>query len=160
MKVFAVALFTGLVALAAGYGGGAPEGACGDMVPQHHTPPQTSASPFAIDINRNTVKPKGKVYVTLSAKEGDSFKGFFIQARVGDTAVGKFDPADGVKLVNCGNGVATGATHENSQAKTKVTVAWEAPPELSENVIFTVTTARDGGTFWVAQKAAPLKVQA
>jgi hypothetical protein len=71
----------------------------------------------------------------------------------------------------------TGVTHENSQAKSKVTVAWEAPPQLSEDVVFTyvfnrnnfklyinivsmfsVTTARDGGTFWVAQKATPVKV--
>ncbi|CAB3374197.1 Hypothetical predicted protein [Cloeon dipterum] len=159
MRVFTVALFSGLVVLAAGYGGGAPEGACGDMVPQHHTPPQTSESPYTISVNKNSVRPKEKVYVTLSSKQGDTFKGFFIQARVGDTAVGKFDAAAGVKLVNCGNGVASAATHENSKEKTKVTVAWEAPPELSETVIFTVTTAKDGGTFWVAQKAAPLRVQ-
>jgi len=62
MKVFAAIVFGGLLALAAGYGGGAPEGACGDMVPQHHTPAQTTVSPFAIDINKSTVKPKGKLY--------------------------------------------------------------------------------------------------
>lgn len=62
MKMFAAVVFSGLVALAAGYGGGAPEGACGDMVPQHHTPPQKTESPFAIDINKSSVKPKGKLF--------------------------------------------------------------------------------------------------
>lgn len=31
----------------------------------------------------------------------------------------------------------TAATHENAQPKSRVVVAWEAPPDLTEEVVFT-----------------------
>lgn len=89
-----------------GYEKGAPKDACADMIPQHHTPPQTSPFPYTITLDKHEIKGGEKVQVFITGTESHkNFKGFFVQARVEDTVVGKFDPADGVKLVDCGDSV-------------------------------------------------------
>jgi hypothetical protein len=60
MKLFVV-LFA-VVAVAAAYSKGAPEGACGDMLPQHGKPAQTSPFPYDISLSSTSIKPNGKVY--------------------------------------------------------------------------------------------------
>ena len=88
-----------------GFKTGAPETVCEDMEPQHHSKPQTEKSPYSIKVSQKTIKAGEKVTVTLEGNSGTNFKGFFIQARVGNTPIGKFDEGNKIKLVNCGNSV-------------------------------------------------------
>lgn len=84
-----------------GYGSGAPQGACDDMIPQHHTPPQNSVSPYKV---RSALgKQAGTAIVNI--KGPSTFKGFFVQCRVGDQPVGKFiNLPSTAKAVDCGSG--------------------------------------------------------
>lgn len=90
------------------YSAGAPSGACGDGVPQHHTEAQKSAAPYDIILSKNKIRSGESVQVTIKGKTPeDTFKGLLVQAKVGDTSVGKFDvaPSDKfIQLLNCGNG--------------------------------------------------------
>ncbi|KAF4520472.1 hypothetical protein B566_EDAN004723 [Ephemera danica] len=110
-----------VVVVVQAYPDGAPLSTCGDMTPQHGKPAQNSPSPYSIKLSKTSIRSGGKVYVTLEAPSGDSFKGFIIQGRVGQ------EP--------------TAATHKDKNPKEKVTVAWTAPPGLSEKVIFYYTCA-------------------
>jgi hypothetical protein len=127
-------LFAVLVAVlpnALGYSAGAPEGACEDMVPQHHTDPQSSPAPYSIQLSKSRIRAGDAVQVTIRGKyfyspnveignlliffsffqignsNNDLIKGFLVQARVGNTPVGKFEiePNNGlIQKMNCGNG--------------------------------------------------------
>lgn len=179
-------IFVALLAtikVVSGYGAGAPKEACGDMIPQHHTPPQTSPFPYKITVNKKIIRAGESVQVSItSGGSVKDFKGFFIQGRVGDRPVGKFSETPGVKLVDCGNsrGVSsyeqlpllsifmyfnlfsilqTGATHTKADSKDKIVLTWTAPPNLSETVKFRVTVAKDGGTFWVGHQSTPLQIK-
>lgn len=102
-KEIALLAVLATVTVVTGYGAGAPKEACGDMIPQHHTDPQTTPFPYRLSVSKKGIKGGEKVTVTISAGgKYKDFKGFFVQARVGDSAVGQFDPAPGVKLVDCG----------------------------------------------------------
>lgn len=107
--VFVALLAT--IKVVSGYGGGAPKEACGDMIPQHHTPPQSSPFPYKITLSRKIIRAGESVSVSItSGGSVKDFKGFFVQGRVGDRPVGKFSEAPGVKLVDCGN--ARGVSHQ------------------------------------------------
>lgn len=147
--------------LVEGYGSGAPTDACGDMVPQHHTPAQNSRSPYTV--RAAATKTPGLALVTITGPE--AFKGFLVQCRVGDQPVGKFiNPPSNVKLVDCAGGKAVGslvhlycatrlrtvswnnfthgiihslqtaATHNDKNEKREVVLSWKAPPNLKEQV--------------------------
>ena len=93
------------LALVHGYGSGAPKEACGNMIPQHHTDPQNSRSPYTV--RAATTKTPGIALVTISGPE--AFQGFLVQCRVGDQPAGKFiNPPSNVKLFDCGSGKAVG----------------------------------------------------
>lgn len=90
------------------YSSGAPDGACFDMVPQHHVDPQATKAPYQVHLSKNQLRSGDKIDVTIHGlKQSDTIKGFMIQARVGDTPVGKWvvdkNNAYGQEL-NCGNG--------------------------------------------------------
>ncbi|KAK3913715.1 Putative defense protein Hdd11-like [Frankliniella fusca] len=150
-----------------GYGSGAPPDACGDMIPQHHTDPQNSPSPY--QIRSAKTKTPGQVIVTITGPE--PFKGFMAQCRVGNTPVGKFiNPPSNVKLVDCGGGKGvrvspktialhqsqTAATHNDKSEKKEIILTWKAPPNLKEQVTCAATVAKNGGVFWVNQKSNTL----
>ncbi|KAL0273964.1 UNVERIFIED_CONTAM: hypothetical protein PYX00_006514 [Menopon gallinae] len=156
-KVTLAVVLATTLAVAYGYGGGAPVEACGDMVPQHHVAPQSTPFPYRISVSKSNIRSGEKVLVTISGKE---FKGFFVQGRVGDVPVGTFEPAPGVKLVDCGGSRGSGASHSDPNPKQQIALTWVAPPGLSETVQFRVTVAQDGGTFWVGQKSTPLTISA
>lgn len=92
------------------YSAGAPEGACGDMVPQHHVAAQTSPAPYAIAVSKQQIRSGESVQVTISGQtQKDTIKGFLVQARVGQAPVGQFDVAPTnpyIQTLNCGNGKA------------------------------------------------------
>ncbi|GLG95737.1 Defense protein l(2)34Fc [Gryllus bimaculatus] len=131
-----------------GYAKGAPEGSCGDMVPQHGVDPQKSPSPYTL----TPVKAKdGSVSLTL--KGGKTFKGFLVQGRdASGKAVGSFKVTPGARTVDCtGPNSASGATHSGPEEKSSVSLTWE-PKGVSGPITFWYTVAHNGGEFWVAQK--------
>lgn len=80
---------------------GAPVEVCEDLMPQHAEDPQIDNFPYEIKANDSRVKPFQKLNVTISSPRGITFKGFIIQARVGDIPHGHFEDAEGVKLMTC-----------------------------------------------------------
>lgn len=90
------------------YSSGAPAQACGDMTPQHGVDPQSSNAPYKLYPSTKSIRSGGSVDLELKGDaNGNTFKGFFVQARIGDTPVGQFkvDANDKyVQAVNCGGG--------------------------------------------------------
>lgn len=83
------------------YSGGAPESTCDDMKPKHPKDPQESELPYKVTVNRDSIKPGEVVEITISEK---SFKGFLLQVRKDDKAVGQFLIPDNdkySKTINC-----------------------------------------------------------
>lgn len=94
-----------LVAHVTAYKSGAPETVCDSMLPEHHSTPKTDPSPYTITPKKFNINAGESVEVTLSGTENTKFRGYFIQARVGDTPIGKFEKGPEIKLVDCGSGV-------------------------------------------------------
>ncbi|XP_075213942.1 reeler domain-containing lethal (2) 34Fc [Lycorma delicatula] len=140
------------------YSTGAPKEVCEDLFPQHAEDPQIDGFPYTIKANTTKIRPSDAVRVTISSDKGIKFKGFIIQARVGDIPVGKFEPAANVKLLDCHVGKKNSATHTSADEKTSVTLVWVAPPKLEEDIKFTATVAKNGAVFWVARKSEKIKV--
>lgn len=94
------------------YSKGAPEGACGDMIPQHHVEPQPSEAPYKLLLSSKQLKADQSQSVDVKIQgnsAGDTIKGFMMQARVGDKPVGKFTVKSKkyAQLLNCsGSGVS------------------------------------------------------
>jgi hypothetical protein len=84
---------------------GAPEAVCDSMIPDHHSTPQSGPSPYTITPNKFKVKAGDPVEVTISGSDSTKFKGYLIQARVGNTPIGRFLKAPEINLLNCGSGV-------------------------------------------------------
>jgi hypothetical protein len=87
------------------YKSGAPETVCDSMVPEHHSKPKSEPSPYTITLTTLNIKAGESLNVTLSGNDNTKFRGYFIQARVGNTPIGKFEQLQGINLVNCGGGV-------------------------------------------------------
>lgn len=83
---------------------GAPPEVCEDLTPQHNTEAQKGDFPYSIKVSRNTIKPSEKVKVVISGSGKDTFKGFIIQARVGDIPFGTFEETDLAKTIDCKRG--------------------------------------------------------
>lgn len=154
-----VFLVSGLVALSNGYSGGAPVDVCEDMTPKHPAAPQKSKMPYKVLVNSEAVSAGGVAKITISGKGG--FKGFLVQVRRNGDPVGKFLVADDdkfVKTISCGKGAQNAATHKNSENKNNLSLNWQAPAGLKDQVQVYVTVAQDGGTYWVHQPTALIKV--
>jgi hypothetical protein len=87
------------------YKTGAPETVCDSMIPEHHSTPKSEPSPYTITPNKFKVKAGEPVEVIISGTDSTKFRGYFIQARVGNTPIGTFQPGPEINLVNCGGGV-------------------------------------------------------
>lgn len=90
------------------YSKGAPAGACEDMTPQHHVDPQKSKAPYDFLLSKSSIKAGDTIQVTIKGKTAnDKIKGLLVQARVGNSPIGKFSvPSNSayVQTVDCGNG--------------------------------------------------------
>lgn len=104
MRVLSIAVLCVALVGVHAFKTGAPPQACGDMVPQHHTDPQSTPSPYLVSVDRTKAKAGDNVKVTISAKSGDALKGFLVQARVDNTPVGQFLESKDVAVISCGNG--------------------------------------------------------
>ncbi|XP_053695464.1 putative defense protein Hdd11 [Sabethes cyaneus] len=145
------------------FSAGAPADACGDMIPQHHTDPQSSAAPYKILLEKKQIKSGEAVTVTVQGNSAkDTIKGLLCQARVGETPVGSFDVAPDNKYIqtlNCGKSNKSAVTHKKIATPPKsISFNWVAPKGLSENVRMTCTIALNGGVFWVKEQSSALKV--
>merc|ERR1711893_374871 len=71
--------------------GGAPEQACGDLVPQHGASPQGSNPPYRISVEKD-----GRDFlVSVESSNGRPFRGFILQARdENERVVGHFHVID------------------------------------------------------------------
>ncbi|GFG33377.1 hypothetical protein Cfor_01824 [Coptotermes formosanus] len=118
------------------YKSGAPETVCDSMIPEHHSTPKTEPSPYTITPNKFKVKGGEPVEVTISGTDSTKFRGYFIQARVGTTPIGKFLNGPEINLVNCGSSVGSAATHTDNKDKDSVKLTWISPAGLSESVRF------------------------
>jgi hypothetical protein len=145
----ALIVISAIVATAWGYSAGAPESVCDDMTPKHPVEPQKSPLPYTISVSKKEAKGGEVVDITIGGK---TFKGFLVQVRNGDKAVGSFQIPDTDKYskpINCHgtNGVSidrkkerrrlssllqSGATHKNAVEKKDLVLKWKAP-EASGN---------------------------
>lgn len=105
-------LFVTLAAIAVipavlSYSAGAPQDACENMTPQHHVEPQRSAPPYVLEVSKDTIRAGDTVELTLRGqKNSNTFKGFMVQARVGNEPVGQFQIAPDYKYaqtLSCGS---------------------------------------------------------
>lgn len=78
------------------------------MEPQHGVDPQESPVPYSLLLSANSIRAGNEVELELKGKgKGDLIKGFLVQARVGNEAIGQFKVSPDNKLVqtiSCGNG--------------------------------------------------------
>ncbi|XP_046385854.1 putative defense protein 1 [Ischnura elegans] len=158
-RLWILAALVTLATLTHGYKKGAPKESCDDMKPEHGVDPKTTKFPYSITLSKSKIPPGGKVTVTLSGSDSETFKGYFVQARVGNKAVGHFDEAPGAGFVDCHGSVKSGITHSSNSEKKTVSLTWNAPKRLSEKVVFWVTMVKDGATFWVGKKSSQLEVR-
>ncbi|KAI9551512.1 hypothetical protein GHT06_021845 [Daphnia sinensis] len=126
---------------------GTPVENCRSMIPQHDyylpqwmDPPPYILSASVIPTNTATTQ----FNVTLFAKHGATFKGFFIQARslTGDRAdaiLGSFDPVVDSRiahLINCPDGANNAVTHNLNSPKRFVTFVWNPPANFEGKFYF------------------------
>ncbi|KAJ3654239.1 hypothetical protein Zmor_013438 [Zophobas morio] len=157
MLKIALVVVSALVATSWGYSAGAPESVCDDMTPKHPVDPQKPPLPYTIAVSKKEAKAGEVVEITIGGKP---FKGFLLQVRNGDKAVGSFDIADTdkyAKAINCHGTAGSAATHKNAVDKNNLVLKWKAP-EGSGNYQIFVTVAEDGGTFWAAQPSQKIKI--
>jgi len=128
MHWLSVAATLALVALEVrGFGGGAPQGACMDLLPRHQGMKRNGApSPYTITVTP-AVAPGEDAQVEIS---GTAFKGYMLQAVQGNRIVGFFK---GTGLVTCENRDDT-ATHQGGGDKRTETFTWTAPRALTGDV--------------------------
>lgn len=91
-----------LASTAWGYSGGAPESVCEDMTPKHPVAPQRSRLPYTVSVSKKEINAGDKVDITISG--GNPFKGYMLEVRDGDKAIGNFEIVDTdkySKTVNC-----------------------------------------------------------
>lgn len=87
MLKFALIAACALVTAVSAYSAGAPTAVCDDMTPKHPVAPQSTAIPYKIQVSKSQVAPGADVDIKIVGKK---FKGFLLQVREGDKAVGSF----------------------------------------------------------------------
>ena len=115
---------------------GATVGTCDAMVPVHGgNQPQQGNPPFTLTVPAQ-ITAGSQISVKIRAKAGQGFTGYKILARnQANNFVGRFLPADGVGLLNCGQLEGSAATHTNAETKTEVVLTWEAPQTVELTTI-------------------------
>ncbi|XP_066965921.1 putative ferric-chelate reductase 1 homolog isoform X2 [Macrobrachium rosenbergii] len=135
-----------------GYSRGAPDTACGDLMPGHGLVTQGTPSPYTIAPGAASVEGGKRMLVTLHTRDDErGFMGFLVQARNPDDEsqiVGTFFTTDHSYLT-CGKGFNNAVTHSSSTAKPKVLLEWEAPSDYSGDVVFKGTFVKTYDTYWV-----------
>ncbi|XP_037092732.1 putative ferric-chelate reductase 1 homolog [Pollicipes pollicipes] len=144
------------------YPGGVPAVACGDMTPGHGVPAQQSDMIYNVTVSGDSVQPSKRVKVTIRRGNQPPFKGFFVQVRRArdpdsSPALGRFFTRQHL-TVSCEPGQDNGISHLDSKEKEAVTLLWQAPGDLDEDVVFRVTVVQKHDTFWVGHNTPRLRL--
>lgn len=119
---------------------GAPPIICESLTPNHGTAtPQSSPSPYSINLSSYKIQKGGSVDVTISG--ASAFQGFIIQARYSRDLYrlfGKFTvrQPDIAKAIQCLNESDT-VTHTSPDDKPSVVLTWTAPEDYDGPIVFT-----------------------
>ncbi|KAK9872293.1 hypothetical protein WA026_017095 [Henosepilachna vigintioctopunctata] len=157
MHYFVSALFVLSVATCAmAYSDGAPAEVCDDMTPKHPFEPRKDKFPYTVAISKTSLASGQETDITISGKD---FKGFFVQVRKGNKAVGTFttNPKE-VRGVKCHGTANSAATHSNASVKKSITLKWKAPQEKGELEVY-ATVAENGEIFWAKHKVGKITVK-
>uniref|UniRef100_A0A671PNY9 Putative ferric-chelate reductase 1 n=1 Tax=Sinocyclocheilus anshuiensis TaxID=1608454 RepID=A0A671PNY9_9TELE len=139
-----------------GYKNGKVEKSCESMMPEHHSQPNTTASPYTLTVNASKFSPGDNIRVTLSGSE--HFEGFLIQARdatnLDGPAIGSFtlvDPEISQRLT-CNSievRIGSAVSHTSNAKKTEIQVIWKAPSKAPPTVQFLATVLAHYKIFWL-----------
>nr|XP_018917999.1 PREDICTED: putative defense protein 3 [Bemisia tabaci] len=147
-----------LVAAVCAFKSGAPQRQCEAMRPYHEgSEPQTGRAPYTVSFSKSKIAPGERISVKITGEGNEKLKGFMIQARVGDTPVGKFSSSNSIKLLDC-SGTSNTATHTSNTPRSRVNLFWTAPKDLTETVTFKYTIVKDYVTYWVALDSPKLTI--
>ncbi|XP_049321620.1 putative defense protein 3 [Astyanax mexicanus] len=155
------AVFFGVVLLqiltpALGYGTGAPTEACGNMKPGHKgIVPQTSQSPYSIQVSNTTFTSGKPITVTII---GPDYGGVLLQARSGTNtdALGSWgSPPNNTKYLTCSKNSKGAITHSSPDMKNNLVYTW-IPPASYSNIYFVATVAKDKAVYWLDVRSANL----
>uniref|UniRef100_A0A8B9H5I9 Ferric-chelate reductase 1a n=1 Tax=Astyanax mexicanus TaxID=7994 RepID=A0A8B9H5I9_ASTMX len=136
-----------------GYKNGKVEKACDTMVPGHGGHPNTTTSPYTLNVGTKTFKSGDHIKVNLSGLQ--HFEGFLIEAR--DTedpaglAVGSFTliSPEISQLLQCHSIKGSAVSHTSNTKLTEVGVVWTAPADAPPTVHFLATVVAHYSNFWV-----------
>ena len=133
------------------YGTGAPgtPTLCSSMTPEHRVQPQTSQSPYVIEIDKTEVTGGQSVKITLTSRDKQTpFQGFLVMGQKykapglltaespeGKLGVGTNTDSKIVQSVQCGGKSEGAMTHTSIQDKNEVQLEWIAPNEDAEYMI-------------------------
>ncbi|XP_034935817.1 putative defense protein 3 [Chelonus insularis] len=132
-----------------GFPDGAPIDVCVKETPNQpkhgpHSAQPLSTNPYHIHASSDTYSPGKQISVTIN---GDTFKGFFIQARDARTHqwIGSFAKTANTKPYD----ECSSVTHADAKDKQEATLIWNAPKEGQGQVYFTGSVVKNFATFWV-----------
>ncbi|XP_057338754.1 putative defense protein 1 [Microplitis mediator] len=145
-----VSVIVGLLALTSvnGFPDGAPVDVCVKERPNQPYHGQVRAqpantSPYQIIASSNSYGPGKQISVSI---RGDTFKGFFIQARDSRTHawIGSFAPTPNTKVFD----ECSAVTHADPKDKQEATLIWNSPAKGQGQVYFTGSVLKNYSTFW------------
>ncbi|KAF5297664.1 hypothetical protein FQA39_LY11995 [Lamprigera yunnana] len=139
---------------------GAPEDACEDMKPQHGPDPQPSSFPYRVTVSKKDVKQGENIQITISGAKEKQFKGFMVQVREKNNAVGTFlIPSEDelAQVLQC-KSKNVAATHKSSDLKDSVALTWMAPTKYKGKLTVYVSVAKTGAVFWAAHPTNELYI--
>ncbi|XP_061191453.1 putative ferric-chelate reductase 1 isoform X2 [Saccostrea echinata] len=144
-----------------GYSSGAPSFTCPSMMPSHGSfkPKTNPARYYQITSSTSSYTPGESVSVTITALNGEQFKGYLIRAQDEGTGnpVGTFRIAQGGKL-QCGPTSNEAVTHTTGALKTTETFTWMAPANAIGNIVFVATIVKSYKDFWTDVRSSPVSV--
>ncbi|KAI0235334.1 Ferric-chelate reductase 1 [Lamellibrachia satsuma] len=164
----ALALQLLLLASVSAHPNGAPAKSCANLFPEHsHTQPQTTTSPYVLELNQSFYAPSQVISVKLTSTDGrQPFMGYQLRASRlrGDTeeAVGAFlpspDPYAMYRLQHWypSHGQNNCVTHIDSDIKLTESVLWKAPARSLSDVVFRAGVVKNYEVFWVNVESSVL----
>ncbi|XP_026062242.1 putative ferric-chelate reductase 1 isoform X2 [Carassius auratus] len=135
------------------YKNGKVEKSCESMMPEHHSQPNTTGSPYTLTVDARKFSPGDNIRVTLSGSE--HFEGFLIQARDATNpdgpAIGSFTLVDPVisQRLTCNRIEGSAVSHTSNAKKTEIQVIWKAPSNAPPTVQFLATVLAHYKIFWL-----------
>ncbi|XP_056017910.1 putative ferric-chelate reductase 1 isoform X2 [Ostrea edulis] len=145
-----------------GYSGGAPKGTCVSMIPSHGGSGAQPSPPtdYKITASANSYTPGDSLTVTITAQNGQQFKGYLLRAQDETTGktLGTFSVVGGGKI-QCGPTGNQAVTHTSGAWKTAESFTWTAPADASGNIVFMASIVKSYAVFWTNVRSSPLSAE-